>query len=280
MTETDHKAGEFPSDYYGIILSGDGSAPLKERLADWIRRYQAFDALGGPVIPYISAWRDDDQAIWYEFVGKGFLDLLGCSARDAARVWRSRILEHRTYTQPESGWEVEKHVLDSRALQASRPDIRQESRQTGSIEAVYKLRSSSGQLVWVKDLAGIDVFPTDQLNIARGFLTPVTKEMEMEETCDRLISQLRMAISQIKTLRGLLPICASCKKIRDDRGYWNQIENYLLKHTDAAFSHGICPDCVKKLYPEYYKKYREPLADLTIQLDDPHPDLDDWLRKL
>jgi hypothetical protein len=54
----------------------------------------------------------------------------------------------------------------------------------------------------------------------------------------------------VKSLSGLLPICASCKKIRDDKGYWSQVESYIQKHSDATFTHGICPDCVKKLYPD------------------------------
>ena len=60
---------------------------------------------------------------------------------------------------------------------------------------------------------------------------------------------LREHESEIKRLRGMLPICSSCKKIRDDKGYWNQIEVYIKEHSDAEFSHGICPDCIKKLYP-------------------------------
>ena len=59
---------------------------------------------------------------------------------------------------------------------------------------------------------------------------------------------LRDALSQIKMLSGLIPICASCKRIRDDKGYWNQLEAYLQEHSEAEFSHGICPDCMKKLY--------------------------------
>jgi hypothetical protein len=59
---------------------------------------------------------------------------------------------------------------------------------------------------------------------------------------------LRDALSQIKTLSGLIPICASCKKIRDDKGYWNQLEAFIQEHSEAEFSHGICPDCMKKLY--------------------------------
>jgi DNA-binding NtrC family response regulator len=71
-----------------------------------------------------------------------------------------------------------------------------------------------------------------------------------EEERERLISQLQEALANIKTLRGLLPICASCKKIRDDTGYWNQIETYIHIHTEADFSHGLCPDCIARLYPE------------------------------
>ena len=64
------------------------------------------------------------------------------------------------------------------------------------------------------------------------------------------------ALAKIKTLRGMLPICASCKKIRDDKGYWNQIENFILDHSEAEFSHGLCPECMDKLYgdEEWYKK--------------------------
>lgn len=65
-----------------------------------------------------------------------------------------------------------------------------------------------------------------------------------------LIQELQTALGEIKTLSGLLPICASCKKIRDDKGYWNQIEVFIREHSDAEFSHGICPDCIRELYPE------------------------------
>ena len=58
-------------------------------------------------------------------------------------------------------------------------------------------------------------------------------------------------MDKVKLLSGLLPICASCKKIRNDKGYWEQIEKYIHNHSDAKFSHGICPDCLKKLYPDF-----------------------------
>ena len=68
---------------------------------------------------------------------------------------------------------------------------------------------------------------------------------------ESLVAELQQALSQVKTLSGLLPICAHCKKIRDDQGYWSQIEEYIRDHSEATFSHGICPECMKKLYPEF-----------------------------
>lgn len=63
-------------------------------------------------------------------------------------------------------------------------------------------------------------------------------------------------VSNITELQGLLPICCSCKKIRDDEGYWNQVEKYLEKHSEVEFTHGMCPDCMKKLYPQYAHKFK------------------------
>ena len=73
---------------------------------------------------------------------------------------------------------------------------------------------------------------------------------EMAKEREKLITELKEALAKVKTLSGFLPICASCKKIRDDKGYWSQIESYIYEHSDAVFSHGICPDCAQKLYPD------------------------------
>ena len=69
----------------------------------------------------------------------------------------------------------------------------------------------------------------------------------------RLMTELKTALDHIKQLQGMLPICSECKKIRDDKGYWNRIESYISRHSEVEFSHGICPDCAKKLYPELYE---------------------------
>jgi hypothetical protein len=68
---------------------------------------------------------------------------------------------------------------------------------------------------------------------------------QAEEEREKLIGELRVALANVKTLRGLIPICASCKKIRDDGGYWNQLETYLEEHSNAGFTHGFCPECQK-----------------------------------
>jgi hypothetical protein len=86
-------------------------------------------------------------------------------------------------------------------------------------------------------------------------ITPLFNSIKNSEAEQKkLVGTLQKALSEIKTLSGMLPICASCKKIRDDKGYWNQLEAYIRKHTDAEFSHALCPECAKKLYPEYYNK--------------------------
>lgn len=73
------------------------------------------------------------------------------------------------------------------------------------------------------------------------------KRMERER--ERLIKDLQEALAHVKTLSGLLPICANCKKIRDDQGYWHQVDRFIAQHTDVNFSHGICPECAHKMYP-------------------------------
>ena len=67
-------------------------------------------------------------------------------------------------------------------------------------------------------------------------------------------AQLQKALDEIKILQGIIPICANCKKIRDDKGFWNQVEAYISKHSEAKFSHSICPTCAKELYPELTPK--------------------------
>jgi len=87
-----------------------------------------------------------------------------------------------------------------------------------------------------------------------GIDRDVTDRIRAEAEQEKLILELQSALADVNTLSGLVPICANCKKIRDDKGYWTQVEAYIQQRTPARFSHGICPDCAKKLYPQIYPK--------------------------
>ena len=87
-----------------------------------------------------------------------------------------------------------------------------------------------------------------------GIARDITEHKQAEAERERLIKELQKALVDIKTLSGLVPICANCKKIRDDKGYWTQIEKYIQDRSEAHFSHGMCPDCMKKLYPDFVPK--------------------------
>jgi len=93
--------------------------------------------------------------------------------------------------------------------------------------------------------------------------TEITARKNAEEEREKLIGELQSALAEVKTLSGFLPICCKCKKVRDDQGYWNQIEAYISRHSNALFSHGYCPDCIGQAYvdaglpvPEKYSTKR------------------------
>jgi PAS domain S-box-containing protein len=80
----------------------------------------------------------------------------------------------------------------------------------------------------------------------------------LEELVKARTAELSAALSKVKTLSGFLPICSSCKKVRDDKGYWNQVEAYLNEHSELVLSHSMCPECARKLYPEFYTDTKAP----------------------
>jgi PAS domain S-box-containing protein len=86
----------------------------------------------------------------------------------------------------------------------------------------------------------------------------VTARKQAEEERERLVERLQQALENIKTLRGLIPICAWCKSVRDDKGFWHKVEEYLREHSGAQFTHGLCPDCKEKLHSEIQQRLKEP----------------------
>jgi phosphoserine phosphatase RsbU/P len=75
--------------------------------------------------------------------------------------------------------------------------------------------------------------------------------IEMRFELNEKVKQLKQALAEVRTLKGIVPICANCKNVRDDQGYWNRVESYLNEHTEADFTHAVCPDCMKRLYPQF-----------------------------
>jgi PAS domain S-box-containing protein len=104
------------------------------------------------------------------------------------------------------------------------------------------MRHRIGKEVWLAVYARSVLGPDGKVDYYDGFAVDVTEKREAEEA-------LQERLSEIKELKGLLPICAQCKRIRDDKGYWNQIEVYLMEHADVSFSHSICRECAMQLYP-------------------------------
>jgi hypothetical protein len=111
---------------------------------------------------------------------------------------------------------------------------------------------SLGPILFLLALAGLWYLKRKVARKTQSLRAEIKERIEAEEEKEKLIIELQKALEDVKTLGGLLPICAACKKIRDDKGYWNQLEGYIEEHTGTAFSHGICPDCAKKLYPDLY----------------------------
>lgn len=100
--------------------------------------------------------------------------------------------------------------------------------------------------------AALPVDATDEVGtLSAAFNAMVASKRSADAEQQRLIGELQSALASVRQLQGLLPICSGCKMIRDDQGYWNQIESYLAEHTAVQFSHSLCPDCLKRLYPEY-----------------------------
>jgi PAS domain-containing protein len=98
------------------------------------------------------------------------------------------------------------------------------------------------------------------LGIVESFQN-ISARIKAENAKADLIDELQEALDRVNLLSGMLPICASCKKIRDDKGYWNQIEGYIRQHADVEFSHGICPECAEKLYPEVFGRVSKKIKD-------------------
>jgi PAS domain S-box-containing protein len=165
----------------------------------------------------ILSWNAGAQRLYgyppEEVIGKSIAILQSTETLDET----SRFLERVRKGEPVHHFETTRRTRDGRVVPVSL--------------TISPVRDASGTIVGVSTI-GRDISKT--------------KKAEAER--ERLVADLQTALAKVKTLRGLLPICSSCKKIRDDKGYWNQIELYIRERSDASFTHGICPDCAERLY--------------------------------
>lgn len=114
----------------------------------------------------------------------------------------------------------------------------------------FKGIRKDGTPLWV-EVDALELKERGRVIGTRSYVWDVTDRTLAEQERERLIGELKKALANVKTLSGLLPICAHCKRIRDDSGYWQRVETYIRARSDAEFTHGICPACMKELYPDY-----------------------------
>jgi|TARA_Y100000310_G_scaffold341117_1_gene439225 PAS domain S-box-containing protein len=203
----------------------------------------------------------EDRSI-FEFLQQGSLDGIWYwdledpeSEWMSPRFWELLGFDYRKMRHLASEWQ---ELINPDDLQVALSNFAKHCQDPNHpYDQVVRYRHRDGSTVWVRcrgtairDDAGKPIrmlgAHTDltQQKCAEEALKEKTIELEQANR------KLRTALNQIKTLKGLLPICASCKNIRDDEGYWIQIETYIGSHSHAEFSHSICPDCVELLYPE------------------------------
>ena len=150
-------------------------------------------------------------------------------------------LSFREITHPD---DVERENILLQSLEKNRE-------KSYSFEKRY--RHKNGDYFWVSITVGKthDIYGPGVFYF--GLIEEIGSRKKLEKEREELIKDLKQALEEIKQLRGYIPICANCKKVRDDEGYWQQVEKYIADRTDAQFSHGLCPECLKKIYPDINK---------------------------
>lgn len=169
-----------------------------------------------------------------------------------SRRWKEMLgFEESEISAHLSEWDDRLHPDDREAVYA---DLnRHMEGEAPFYENEHRLRCKDGSYKWILDRGKIISWTEDgkPLRVV-GTHTDVTLRKETELENERLFREHGEALEKVKVLSGFLPICANCKSIRDDKGYWNQIESYVSQHSEAEFSHSVCPDCAQELYPGYF----------------------------
>ncbi|EKD83049.1 MAG: hypothetical protein ACD_39C00917G0003, partial [uncultured bacterium] len=176
-----------------------------------------------------------DQTWTMKYVSRGCLALTGYQPSDLLN--NSRI-DYASLIFPEDRERINCEI--EKAISIGQP-----------FNVTYRIVAANGQQKWVWEQGRLVVTQKNgqENRMLEGFIADVSEAKKLESENQQAITDLQQALREIRVLRGIIPICSSCKKIRDDKGLWNQIEQYIKEHTDSEFSHSICPECAARLYP-------------------------------
>ncbi len=188
-----------------------------------------------------AVYRCEFNSNWRMFyISDAIKDISGYPASD---FFDEKIRTFSSIIHPADRIMLEKNVID--AVEENKPY---------TIE--YRIIDSNGEIHWVYEKGQAVFGDNEEILWLDGVIFDITEFKRDKEEKDKLFNELENALDDIKKLKGLLPICARCKNIRDDKGYWNRIETYIETHTKAMFTHGLCPKCEEELYgdEEWYSK--------------------------
>ncbi|MDP2105266.1 MAG: PAS domain S-box protein, partial [Desulfobulbaceae bacterium] len=202
-------------------------AVLEEKLHREQRRCTLYQEMVEQARDLLQSVRLDGS---FAFVNKAWRQVLGYTKEEIDNLNLFDIIDPGEHSHCRS---LFNELLSGRKLQ--------------EIETVFRARN--GKKIHVSGKVNCK-FVDGQPTITLGIFRDISDRKLVQEERERLIIELKEALARVKTLSGLLPICSSCKNIRDDRGYWKRIESYIMAHSDADFSHGICPDCAVEKFPE------------------------------
>lgn len=181
MAKSYNNAHQHLLGYHGRILQGNYSQELKSRIEASIWYCKGFDKLCVPAMPYIAAWQATDNTIWYEFVSRRLVELLGCNYSTAPDRFRLSVVERHRYTREVNTYGFFQEVLKSGEVDGKKFELREEAVNQGNLEAVYKVKTPVAGACWIKDQATLEEYKQDGIFVSSGNLTIVTKEMEAEE---------------------------------------------------------------------------------------------------
>ncbi len=172
------------------------------------------------------------------FVSKGAFELTGYRAESFIK---NREIDYVSIIHVDDREMVNKEV--SEAFKHKKP-----------FKISYRIKSAEGLEKWVWEQGQFTGTLFGGLPVMEGFITDVSETKSNEKIHQQLIADLKQALCENRVLLGILPICSSCKQIRDEKGDWSHLESYLREHTNTEFSHGFCPVCAKKLFPGTYSE--------------------------